>query len=110
MIRRVNYETTRTGLTDREKREPLLPCHSHRQGITCMRITSVEPFILHAPLARGAISDSTNRSEERRVGKECVRKCRFRWSQYHAKQPMTRHNMYAARTDRKHTNRVKTSE
>src|SRR3546814_7334315 len=60
MIRRVNYETTRTGLTDREKREPLLPCHSHRQGITCMRITSVEPFILHAPIARGAISDSTN--------------------------------------------------
>src|SRR3546814_16134187 len=25
-----------------------------------MRITSVEPFILHAPIARGAISDSTN--------------------------------------------------
>src|SRR3546814_5440212 len=27
---------------------------------------------------RGAL-----RSEERRVGKECVRKCRFRWSRYH---------------------------
>src|SRR3546814_16448337 len=25
------------------------------------------------------------RSEERRVGKECVRKCRSRWSQYHQK-------------------------
>src|SRR3546814_16810725 len=25
-----------------------------------MRITSVEPFILHAPIARGAISDLTN--------------------------------------------------
>src|SRR3546814_19476602 len=25
------------------------------------------------------------RSEERRVGKECVRKCRFRWSPYHKK-------------------------
>src|SRR3546814_14450045 len=23
------------------------------------------------------------RSEERRVGKECVRKCRYRWSPYH---------------------------
>src|SRR3546814_13701790 len=23
------------------------------------------------------------RSEERRVGKECVRTCRYRWSQYH---------------------------
>src|SRR3546814_13790399 len=26
------------------------------------------------------------RSEERRVGKECVRTCRSRWSQYHTKQ------------------------
>src|SRR3546814_18750119 len=25
------------------------------------------------------------RSEERRVGKECVSKCRFRWSRYHKK-------------------------
>src|SRR3546814_271176 len=24
-----------------------------------------------------------NRSEERRVGKECVSTCRYRWSQYH---------------------------
>src|SRR3546814_12274154 len=24
-----------------------------------------------------------DRSEERRVGKECVRKCRYRWSLYH---------------------------
>src|SRR3546814_16494618 len=27
-------------------------------------------------------SDYKNRSEERRVGKECVRTCRSRWSQY----------------------------
>src|SRR3546814_10683183 len=27
--------------------------------------------------------DSTNRSEERRVGKECVSTCRYRWSTYH---------------------------
>src|SRR3546814_18399865 len=26
-----------------------------------------------------------SRSEERRVGKECVRTCRFRWSPYHYK-------------------------
>src|SRR3546814_13729259 len=30
---------------------------------------------------RGAI----RRSEERRVGKECVSTCRYRWSQYHEK-------------------------
>src|SRR3546814_18246969 len=30
-------------------------------------------------------SDSILRSEERRVGKECVRRCRSRWSLYHYK-------------------------
>src|SRR3546814_21147985 len=30
----------------------------------------------------GAAS-ARSRSEERRVGKECVSTCRFRWSQYH---------------------------
>src|SRR3546814_13568808 len=28
-------------------------------------------------------TNSTNRSEERRVGKECVSTCRSRWSPYH---------------------------
>src|SRR3546814_16476379 len=30
--------------------------------------------------------DGEDRSEERRVGKECVRTCRSRWSTYHYKQ------------------------
>src|SRR3546814_4895142 len=30
-----------------------------------------------------AIGEGGNRSEERRVGKECVSTCRFRWSPYH---------------------------
>src|SRR3546814_20893400 len=28
-------------------------------------------------------ADPDNRSEERRVGKECVSTCRYRWSPYH---------------------------
>src|SRR3546814_13467427 len=32
---------------------------------------------------RHAISASDDRSEERRVGKECVSTCRSRWSPYH---------------------------
>src|SRR3546814_21197746 len=40
-----------------------------------------------SPLAFGWIHDLTNppgaRSEERRVGKECVSTCRSRWSPYH---------------------------
>src|SRR3546814_13243199 len=33
--------------------------------------------------ARGAVKDIGHRSEERRVGKECVSTCRSRWSPYH---------------------------
>src|SRR3546814_1679381 len=32
-----------------------------------------------------AANDELRRSEERRVGKECVSTCRFRWSPYHYK-------------------------
>src|SRR3546814_18258107 len=32
------------------------------------------------------------RSEERRVGKECVRTCRSRWSPYHYKKNKTKNN------------------
>src|SRR3546814_13536178 len=48
---------------------------------------------------RSAISDRLctlrvmlTRSEERRVGKECVSTCRSRWSPYHSKKTTTRHN------------------
>src|SRR3546814_12626094 len=37
------------------------------------------------------------RSEERRVGKECVRTCRSRWSPYHSKIP-SQHTCSHART------------
>src|SRR3546814_19935446 len=33
--------------------------------------------------------ESSARSEERRVGKECVSKCRSRWSRYHSKKNIT---------------------
>src|SRR3546814_16484007 len=36
---------------------------------------------VHALFA--ALARATGRSEERRVGKECVSTCRSRWSQYH---------------------------
>src|SRR3546814_18503167 len=39
------------------------------------------------------------RSEERRVGKECVRTCRSRWSQYHYKKQKK-----IKRTDNNHSN------
>src|SRR3546814_11798350 len=39
----------------------------------------------HREVLRGA----AGRSEERRVGKECVRTCRSRWSPYHSKKNPT---------------------
>src|SRR3546814_19487565 len=38
-----------------------------------------------ASLDFGISTVGTGRSEERRVGKECVSTCRSRWSQYHKK-------------------------
>src|SRR3546814_19473438 len=38
-------------------------------------------------------SRCTARSEERRVGKECVSKCRSRWSPYHQKKTKMRKNV-----------------
>src|SRR3546814_12446296 len=47
------------------------------------------------PLALPGIV-SGSRSEERRVGKECVRTCRSRWSPYHSKKKITKkHTHYA---------------
>src|SRR3546814_17322244 len=38
---------------------------------------------LFDPAAAMCADGQAGRSEERRVGQECVRKCRSRWSQYH---------------------------
>src|SRR3546814_18902351 len=42
---------------------------------------SVDANLLHVSAEGKVLEDP--RSEERRVGKECVRKCRSRWSRYH---------------------------
>src|SRR3546814_19871671 len=39
----------------------------------------------HFDTARAGIDSVSARSEERRVGKECVSTCRTRWSPYHKK-------------------------
>src|SRR3546814_18829123 len=46
------------------------------------------------------------RSEERRVGKECVSTCRSRWSPYHEKKQITRSpslNQYYNKQTKSHT-------
>src|SRR3546814_18741523 len=53
------------------------------------------------------LTTASVRSEERRVGKECVRTCRSRWSPYHYKTKMTLKKLqrYNATTN---TNRMNT--
>ena len=41
------------------------------------------PPVAMAALPAGCITMAIGRSEERRVGKECLRLCRSRWSPYH---------------------------
>src|SRR3546814_16841612 len=63
------------------------------------------PLVLpfgHTAISPGRIGQrpSSSRSEERRVGKECVRTCRSRWSPYHSKKkhkttsPLRAHRYY----------------
>src|SRR3546814_15382065 len=41
------------------------------------------------PTLKASDADWAKRSEERRVGKECVSTCRSRWSPYHSKKKKT---------------------
>src|SRR3546814_6673954 len=40
------------------------------------------PHLSVSELTDHAVTDARSRSEERRVGKECVSTCRYRWSLY----------------------------
>src|SRR3546814_2475837 len=61
-------------------------------------------FLPRLPAIQGASEltwDFTSvmpRSEERRVGKECVRTCRSRWSPFHYKTKNSRYQLYTATT------------
>src|SRR3546814_7084296 len=71
-------------------------CSSDLVGHDPFAVAAVEIGV-HADLARSAQREKKQllarschiigfrRSEERRVGKECVSTCRYRWSPYHSK-------------------------
>src|SRR3546814_8785101 len=71
---------------------------SRRRHTRCALVTGVQtcalpisvPFAASAAdgisynyVQGGYVATNTDRSEERRVGKECVSTCRSRWSPYH---------------------------
>src|SRR3546814_14546075 len=53
--------------------------------------TGLASIIQNEQDARIAGDTALARSEERRVGKECVRTCRSRWSPYHQKKKMNKY-------------------
>src|SRR3546814_9609652 len=61
----------------------------HARGLAGMDQVLVELVELHRMLGQrlvqraAALDAAADRSEERRVGKECVSTCRSRWSPYH---------------------------
>src|SRR3546814_13883020 len=60
----------------------------------CLALTSQFITLRHHPAKRLAVNFAiaAHRSEERRVGKECVSTCRSRWSPYHKKKHNTETN------------------
>src|SRR3546814_15394712 len=49
-------------------------------------------FCITKHLLRAGRGESNSRSEERRVGKECVSTCRSRWSPYHEQKKEQKQN------------------
>src|SRR3546814_4764522 len=74
------------GLPDVKGREQILQVHMRKVPLS----DNVEPMIVArgTPGFSGAdlanlVNEAALRSEERRVGTECVRTCRYRWAPYH---------------------------
>src|SRR3546814_18276150 len=77
--------------------EKVAPGVIARQSVTQPLQTGMKAIDSMVPIGRGqreliigdrqtgktAVAVDTIRSEERRVGKECVSTCRYRWSTYH---------------------------
>src|SRR3546814_17387824 len=59
------------------------PSKSPQPPIGARRRNAALRIFPSAPLNECPSASSLRRSEERRVGKECVSKCRSRWSPYH---------------------------
>src|SRR3546814_12179859 len=73
------------------KNRPFRSCRPHVGGTNLFGQQGKHCFQFRANVP---ISFS-RRSEERRVGKECVRTCRSRWWPYHYKKKNTRYSYHA---------------
>src|SRR3546814_389072 len=80
-----NLNALRCGRPDHPKMKHLISGVVHGIGGygNCVGVPTVGGEVNFHKAYDGNILVNAMRSEERRVGKECVRPCRFRWSPYH---------------------------
>src|SRR3546814_17833260 len=64
---------------------PSVVMPSDPRGEVCGHVAGASSASATNSVRRNFLSSSEYRSEERRVGKECVSTCRSRWSPYHEK-------------------------
>src|SRR3546814_15919390 len=67
------------------------PCSMARVAVWRSQRAAIESVALPPMIAAKLPASRANRSEERRVGKECVSTCRSRWSPYHLKTKTSGH-------------------
>src|SRR3546814_6617667 len=60
-----------------------LACHSYLAGMGSIRMARKSFTLVRVGPVTSSASSPAKRSEERRVGKECVSTCSSRWSPYH---------------------------
>src|SRR3546814_15074536 len=91
----------------RARRRPHQPCTELRHPLRHRKLRP--PHRPHRPRRaqrRGDPVRGAARSEERRVGKECVSTCRSRWSPYHSKKKKKNKSCSKTYTTNKTTNKT----
>src|SRR3546814_11612648 len=76
----------RAGITGRQPQPRLL---RHPVDVALAEHAREQRRPLRVAHLHPAVAGGADRSEERRVGKECVSPCRSRWSPYHSKTKLT---------------------
>src|SRR3546814_11175204 len=80
---------------ERDQQQPRAdqPCPGHRQRGENLEIDDEQPKRERGDGDAEQLRPAGTRSEERRVGKECVRTCRSRGSAYHYKKKITQNKI-----------------
>src|SRR3546814_11920250 len=76
---KIGRETAHEGTDERSGNE-----YTHLSNILALGEVQLEEVVFDLrPVGQSLVDRARPRSDERRVGKECVRTCRSRWSPYH---------------------------